>query len=270
LSDDYSPTAEKKLEPSTPHEKNNMEGEDMMLAIEDDPMPRISASRTPNRSMEIKNSYIDNSFDKLFFVCFTPSNTLRPKWFLVQVVPPDSGDDALPHGTQFCTFLHKHPKDKDLADNKARWWPEWRELLWDDNHDYDFGDRILFGPLQKPDLNFFGKFGTELKFDDPKTVLVGPFEFMPRTLTTAGKSFISDNHWEKLYEVCIANSLTPPTLSSSLRNFVTQASVIRCSLNDTNFTSDLVANSSLSSLVYFFKKKRGSLRSSKYSRISDG
>ena len=110
-------------------------------------MPNTAASLTPNKSMEILNSNIDNSFDKLFFVRFTPSNTLRLKWFLVQVVPPDSNDDALQHGSQFYTFLHKHPKDKDLADNKARWWPEWRELIWDDKHDYDFRDRILFGPL---------------------------------------------------------------------------------------------------------------------------
>ena len=117
---------------------------------------------------------------------------------------------------------------------------------------------------------FFGKFGTELKFDDPETVLVGPFKFVPRTLSISGNSFISDDHWKKLYDKCIIYSLTPPTLSSSLQHLVTQASICRCTLNDEKFSSDIVANSSLFSLVYLFKRKKGTLRSSKYSRKSNG
>ena len=270
LSDDYCPATEKNLKNPTSYTKEIMDESENILTIEDGPIEKTTVSSTSNRSIEEIKISIDNSTDKLFFVRFIPSNTLRPKWFLVQVVSPDSDDDPLQNGIQFCTFLQKHPKDKDLADNKARWWPEWRELIWDDKNDYDFGDRILFGPLQKPDLNFFGKFGTEINFDDPETVLVGPFEFVPRTLSTSGNCFISDDHWKTLYDKCITYSLTPPTLSNSLRHLVAQASTYRCTLEDRNFSNDMVSNSSLSSLIYFFERKEGTLRSSKYSRKSDG
>ena len=67
---------------------------------------------------------LDASGDKLIFIRFTPTNTLRPKWFLVQVVLPDPGEHAVSPFTYFRTFLQKHPKDNSLPDNKSRWWPE--------------------------------------------------------------------------------------------------------------------------------------------------
>ena len=251
LSNDNSPATEmNQIIPSSPSQGNNNE-EDFLPAAEFEPIVNAPAIPTSNVDQDLI-AVINNSCDKLFFVRFTPSDTLRPKWFLVQVVIADSNDDPIQNGNQFCTFLHKHPKDKNLADDKSRWWPEWRELIWDDKNDYDFGDRILFGPLQKPDLNFFGKFGTELNFNDPETVLVGPFNFVPRSPTIAGNCFISDDRWKLLYKKCISNSLTPPTLSSTLRHSVALASVFRRSLADRTFSNDMITNSSLSSLAYFF------------------
>ena len=156
----------------------------------------------------------------------------------------------------FCTFLHKHPKDSSVADNKARWWPEWRELLWDDENNYEFGDRILFSPAQKPDLTLFGKFGTELNFNTPGTVLVGPFSFLERSLSRAGRCFISDTHWKSLNDACQHNSLTPPTLSNDLRHVVTRASILRSTLNEASSHCEITEVSSLTSMLYIFCKKK--------------
>ena len=215
---------------------------------------------TPDRTDDVNSNFDSNLFsnpgDNLFFVKFTPSNTLRPKWFLVQVAVLDSDDEPLSHGNYFCTFLHKHPKDSSVADNKARWWPEWRELLWDDENNYEFGDRILFGPAQKPDPTLFGKFGTAINFNLPGTVLVGPFSFLKKSPSRAGRCFISDMHWKLLNDACQHNSLTPPTLTSDLRHVVTRASTLRSSLHDTSSHCKTAAHSSLTSLLYLFSKKR--------------
>ena len=214
---------------------------------------------TPDRTDDV-NSKLNNLFsnpgDNLFFVKFTPSNTLRPKWFLVQISALDSDDVPLSHGHFFCTFLHKHPKDSSVADNKVRWWPEWRELLWDDEKNYEFGDRILFGSAQKPDLTLFGKFGTELNFNTPGNVLVGPFSFMKRSLSRAGRCFVSDTHWKSLNDACQHNSLTPPTLSNDLRHVVTRASILRSTLNEASSHCEITEVSSLTSMLYIFCKKR--------------
>jgi hypothetical protein len=204
---------------------------------------------------EIEGNLTQNlaiSGDKLLFILFTPANTLRPQWFLVQVVLPEPGEMAATPGNYFCTFLQKHPKDNKLPDNKSRWWPEWRELLWENDESYDFGDRILFGPTQKPDLTLFGKFGTEVNFNDPKALLVGPFNFLARSPSRTGFSFISDAHWKTLANACKINFLAPPTLSNALLSTIAQASTYRSSLIDHNFTLDLVNQSSLCSMLYLF------------------
>ena len=54
-------------------------------------------------------------------------------------------------------------------------------ILWENEDSYEFGDRILFGPTQKPDLALFGKFGTDVDFNEPNTLLVGPFDFVSRS-----------------------------------------------------------------------------------------
>ena len=76
---------------------------------------------------------IEDSGVKLFCVRFIPANTLRPKWHLVQAIVLDSDGTPLPLGVYFCIFFQKHPSDKNKPDDKSRWWPEWRKLLWDDD-----------------------------------------------------------------------------------------------------------------------------------------
>ena len=247
----------KQLVPNT-NLMTDMDLDENEFAGNTDELLRISNGGTADK-LHFK---FESSCDKLFFVKFTPANTLRPRWYLVQVVPQDSDETPLPPGIFFCTFLQKHPKDSSKCDDVSRWWPEWRELLWDDNNDYEFGDRILFSPTQKPNLHLFGKFGTEINFDAIDTVLVGPFEFLSKTSFNPGNSYISNDQWELLYDACLLQSLAPPMVSTKPCTTVALASTIRNSINDINYSSAVVEHSSLTSLSVFFKNKKGTLRPS--------
>ena len=68
------------------------------------------------------NTLHDNiceSKDKILFVRFTPSHTMRSRWYLVQV-DLDQSDDT-DSGSYYCTVFQRHPKDDGLPDNNARW-----------------------------------------------------------------------------------------------------------------------------------------------------
>ena len=70
---------------------------------------------------------IAKSTDKLFFVSYTPADTMRPRWYLVQVSLDDS-PAGKSNGVYFCSLLQRHPSDSDKSDSSSRWWPEWSEL----------------------------------------------------------------------------------------------------------------------------------------------
>ena len=63
---------------------------------------------------------ISQSIDKLFFVCYTPADTMRPRWYLVQVHLNDSplGETT---GVYFCSFFQRHPSDAGKSDSSSRW-----------------------------------------------------------------------------------------------------------------------------------------------------
>ena len=152
---------------------------------------------------------------------------MRPRWYIVQV-DLDKSEDGHASGTHFCTFLQRHPNDKDRPDNLARWWPEWRELIWDKNHSsYEYGERILFSPRRQPDLQVFGKFGTDVNLSEASTILAGPFNFQPRDISTAAQLFIPKAAWIDMGRRCRALTITLPTLSNSIRNMIATASSYR-------------------------------------------
>jgi len=68
------------------------------------------------------------STDKLFFMQYTPAETMRPCWYLVQVnliSTAELNPQWKETGRHFCVFLARHPTDKDKSDEFARWWPDW-------------------------------------------------------------------------------------------------------------------------------------------------
>jgi len=166
---------------------------------------------------------LQSSVDKLFFIQFTPANTLRPKWYLVQIqIDQHSIDDA--PGMYFCTFFQKHVRDIQLPDNMSRWWADWRELDWTTDDSYEYGKRILFQPRNKPDPRKYGKFGLDINLLEQDRILVGPFNFLEKTPSRPGKSFVPNDAWADLGRRCRSTSLTPPLLSQSTRNMVNLAS----------------------------------------------
>ena len=60
------------------------------------------------------------SRDKLLFISYTPTDTMRPRWFLVQVDLSQSTESEN-SGIYFCTFLQRHPRDDGKSDNMDRW-----------------------------------------------------------------------------------------------------------------------------------------------------
>ena len=60
--------------------------------------------------------------------------------------------DPATTGDYHVTFLARHPDDKHLCDDIARWWPEWHKYQLDANNVPVFMDRKLLSPKRKPNL----------------------------------------------------------------------------------------------------------------------
>ena len=93
--------------------------------------------------------------DYFFFVQYIPKDNIKPRSFLVQVNHHESEIlkmDLLRTGDYHITFFSRHPVDKHLCDDVARWWPEWHEYYLDDANIQVYGARMHFNPRRKPDL----------------------------------------------------------------------------------------------------------------------
>ena len=73
--------------------------------------------------------------DCLFFIQYIPEDTIKPRWFLVQINHHETEIlkiHSLRTGDYHVTFFSRHPANKHLCDDVARWWPEWHEYYLDD------------------------------------------------------------------------------------------------------------------------------------------
>ena len=102
-------------------------------------------------------THIKASKDNLFMIQYTPADTLRPRWFIVQL-DNNKKEASSGSGSYFCNFLQRHPNDDGKADHLARWWPEWRKIHWNKDGTFEYGERILYSPRAKPDVKCFSKF----------------------------------------------------------------------------------------------------------------
>ena len=62
--------------------------------------------------------------DKLFFIQYIPTSSIRPRWFLVQVLLDLTLEldlDPVKTGHYLCSFLVRHPKDNKKKDIVTRW-----------------------------------------------------------------------------------------------------------------------------------------------------
>ena len=72
--------------------------------------------------------------DCLFFIPYLPVDTVKPRWFLVQVSHIETAIlkmNLSTTGDYHVTFLSRHPDDNHLCDDVARWWPEWHKYSLD-------------------------------------------------------------------------------------------------------------------------------------------
>ena len=74
-------------------------------------------------------------------------------------------------------FLVRHPDDRYLYDDKARWQPEWHEYKLNDNIDPVYETRMLFSPKRKPYLNVYMLWSDSVHLTDTKYFIHDPSKY---------------------------------------------------------------------------------------------
>ena len=144
----------------------------LLLATDDYSLP------SPPSPLTLHNSLTGS--DCLFFIQYLPENTVKSCWFLVQINHIETkllNMDSKSTGDYHVTFISRHPKDNDLCDDKARWWPLCHEYKNDTNNVPIYGARMLFGPKRKPDSTKYILWTDSVPLTDPSCYLFGPFNF---------------------------------------------------------------------------------------------
>ena len=102
-------------------------------------IPPTSSHPSPLQSLY---EQILTSHHKLFFIKFTPANTLRSRWYLIQVDIASTEEQQLnpTHTNKYwCIFHAKHFSNNKKSDHKksdktGRWWPLWHKYTFDETH----------------------------------------------------------------------------------------------------------------------------------------
>ena len=166
---------------------------------------------------------IHESTDRLFFICYRPTDTLRARWYLVSVdlAQSERASDCLPLNTTGKFYVHfyaRHPNDSSEPDSTARWWPEWHEYSTSTDGTIDYGKRALIYPTTTPNARKYIAWADVVDLCNPSTTLFGPFNFQDPTLNPPGRSssyrqYVPLSIWESLFHLCTARGVQPPILS---------------------------------------------------------
>jgi hypothetical protein len=166
---------------------------------------------------------IHASSDRLFFVSYRASGTLRPCWYLVQVDLPMSSVDRnsaafASHGRYYCHFLGRHPDDISLPDPVCRWWPLWHRFTRAADGTLEYHNRILFTPTTLPDATLYVAWADVLPLLDPNICLFGPFSFSdpaanPPGRTPSFRQSLVAPLWASLTTSCHLRGISPPILA---------------------------------------------------------
>ena len=177
---------------------------------------QISPAPSHPSSLQSLHERILTSNDKLFFIKFTPANTLRSRWYLIQVDIASTEEQQLnpTHTNKYwCIFHAKHPSDNKKSDETGRWWPLWHKYTFDEpTNMIIYGDRILFRPNMTPNADKYIQWAEDINLHD--VTLFGPFDFDPINATNRTRNIVSLKHWRKLKELCIDHHLIPPTFGA--------------------------------------------------------
>jgi hypothetical protein len=168
---------------------------------------------------------IDASTDRLFFISFTPTGTMRPRWFLVQVdlaqtLLDPSSLDYLSSGRYYCHFFGKHPDDVAQPDPSSRFWPLWHRFQTAADGVIEFGTRVLFQPPVIPDRDRYIAWADIIPLLGACINLFGPFNFEePITArcsrTRSSRQILPFCRWASLAAVCAARGILPPVIAST-------------------------------------------------------
>ena len=171
------------------------------------------------------HSAIVASTDRLFFISYTPTGTMRPQWFLVHVDLPQtlldpSSSDHLSSGHYYCHFLGKHPNDVAQPDPSSRFWPLWHRFHTAADGTIDFGTRVLFQPPVIPNPALYIAWADIIPLLDEHTDLFGPFDFEePFTArsasTPSSRQILPFSQWASLAAVCASRGILSPIMAST-------------------------------------------------------
>ena len=153
--------------------------------------------------------------NQLFFVQYTPADTMRRSWYLVQVDMPSTlevNPQYAVNGEYWCVFHFKHPSDIKLSHANSRWWPEWYRYKLDPvSDDVVYGDRILIRPSVTPCDKKFIQWATLIPLLGVNScALVGPFTFAPIDDSNRTRQRVDSVHWQALVHSCSALGILPP------------------------------------------------------------
>ena len=96
---------------------------DIYKAFENDMTNILLIKVIPHENNGYKHADIIASQSKLFFIKYTPENTLRQRWFLVQVdlkATLEWNKDSPTRDSYHYVFLAKHPIDASKSDEFSR------------------------------------------------------------------------------------------------------------------------------------------------------
>ena len=160
--------------------------------------------------------------DCLFFIHYLPVDTVKPRWFLIQVNHIETAIlkmNSSTTGDYHVTFLSRHPDDNHLCDDVARLWPECHEYLLDGDNVPVYGSRILFKSNCKPNLAKYMLWTDSVHLTDSSCFIHSHFNFDSRSDVISAKQFVVLRHLEFLLAFYIAlgivPSLFPPLLQQN-------------------------------------------------------
>ena len=140
------------------------------------------------------------------------ANTIRPRWYLVQIDMECTARDPLSqnfivHGRYYVHFQRRHFDDLACSDLTSRWWPIWHEYTTADDDIIDYGKSVNIRPHVIPDHTKYIAWSDVVPLTNPECFLLGPLEFQP------GSRHLHPDVWSQLFHICAARGIIPPTLS---------------------------------------------------------
>ena len=123
--------------------------------------PPLTNHQTPPRTI----NQLNNSENNLCFISYRGANTVRPKWYLVEIRQDDDKQISEKNEVSVA-FFRKHANDDKKKDNVARYWPEWYDIVWCDKDKscFDYGRPVLVRPNQTPFTKKHCRFSNAIDF----------------------------------------------------------------------------------------------------------